>query len=115
MHLKPIALVSYFIFLFSAYEAAKSFAFARARSAMEKHVHGRYLIDNTFYIRNQRNIKKILIAINYKSNFSLSFLGNKISDAAKIELKPLKKLKTLQTHEKKSHPPYSDQYPFNIR
>ena len=99
--------------MFSAYEAAKSFAFARARSAMEKHVHGRYLIDNTFYIRNQRNTA--LIAINYKSNFSLSFLGKKISDAAEIELKPLKKLKTLQTHEKKSHPPSSDQYLFKIR
>lgn len=55
MHLTEIALVSYFIFLFSSYEAETSFAFARKMSAMGKHVHGRYLIDNKFYIGNHRN------------------------------------------------------------
>ena len=80
--MKPIALVSCLLFLFSIYEPAKSFAFARTTSGIKKHTHGRYLIDNMSDVMNSCDAKN---SINDKIQNFIFISGNKRSDAAKIE------------------------------
>ena len=60
MHLKPIALVSCLLVLFSINVPAKSFAFERTASGMEKTVHGRYLMDMSEVMNQLHKITKNL-------------------------------------------------------